>query len=93
MATAAQKPQDAVGDALRGVGVGGNIAVNLRGTRGPNTLTWSDIIRTMFLLWSVLVYGDLTKTCTFQLFFAGPELGRGDISSTTVAGSRLISSS
>ena len=73
--------------------MGGNIAVNVHGTRAPDTLTWSDIIRTMFLLWSALVSGELIKTCSFQLFFEGGELGRGEISSTAVAGNRQISPS
>ena len=93
IATAAQKPQDAFANAAGGVGVGGNFAVNMHRTRGLNTLTWSDIMRTFFLLWSVLGEGQLTKTCTFQLFFDGPELAKGDISSTTVGGSMLVSTS
>ena len=93
MATAAQKPQDAVGGAARGVGVGGSVAVDMHGTRAPNTLTWNDINRALFLLWCEIMNHGLKKKITFNLFFGGPELGGGEISSTANAGSGMSSSS
>ncbi len=93
MAIAAQQPRGAVGNAACGVGVGGSVIVNMHGTRAPNTLTWSDINRALFLLWCEIIGGPLNKKITFQFFFAGPEIGRGEISSTADAGSRIVSSS
>ena len=93
MATAAQKPQGAVESVARGVGVGGSIAASMHGTRTPNTLTWSDINRAFFLLWCDLIGGRWTKRISFQFFFDGPEIGRGQISSAANAGIRMVSSS
>ena len=89
-AEAAPNDYEAVGAFVNGVGVSGDIAVNMHGTTIPSRLTWWKLIETFGTLWSKVIRNYNYYDLDWELSYEGVKIGEGflfNISSNNLASS------
>ena len=90
MATAARPDMTASGAHVNAVSISGTAALNVHEVFSP--LSWSRLIRTLALLWILLVPENNGREMDFELFYDGKWIGQGFLMSMVVSNTSTVSS-